>query len=483
MSSIQIEQSLSFKRPLLFVFLYLSDYSHTSEWSPSVILASKTTPGAVRVGTHFAIEMRFGLSDVKLDYYLTAFEEPHYIEFKGKGENFSIVERIRLEGDEQQCHIQYQIEIYYQEPVSHLVKLRAPLVKSRLKRDLLYLQKALDQEPSTWKPSLWSRMSDRLVVPGMMHFSRSGFAHAKNRWTGITEDLSDHIVLITGPTSGIGAAVARQLAKLGAALIFVCRNEKKAIVFADALEAEGYKRPRIEIADVSLVQDVEALTARLLARGDPIHVLINNAGALFNKRTVTAEGLELSFATLLLGPYALTEGLYPLLKKAAADKAKGARVINVSSGGMYTQALALDDLEFEKEDYNGDKAYARAKRGLVDITEVWAERWRGDGIVVQSMHPGWADTPGVSQAMPKFYILTKPWLRTAEQGADTITWLAASKEAGLTSGLFWLDRTPHSTSMIPGTKSAPRHQTLLLQALAAYHVRLRSRAQESAPRR
>ena len=310
---------------------------------------------------------------------------------------------------------------------------------------------------------------DDVVLPGMMHFSSRGFAGAKDRWIGVTEDLGNKNVLITGPTSGIGAATARQLAKLGAQLIFVCRNEKKAQHFAELLEAEGYKRPRIEIADMSVVQGVEALAVRLLAKDQPIHVLINNAGALFNRRGVSAEGLELSFATLLLGPYVLTERLFPLLQKAGH-----ARVINVSSGGMYTQALALDDMEFEKEDYNGDKAYARAKRGLVDLTEVWAERWKVDGITVHAMHPGWADTPGVSQAMPKFYIWTKPWLRTAEQGADTVTWLAASKEAAETSGLFWLDRTPHSTSMIPGTRSAPRHQTLLAQKLDEYHQRLKS---------
>lgn len=257
------------------------------------------------------------------------------------------------------------------------------------------------------------------------------------------------------------------MAKLNAQLIFVCRNEKKAQLFADVLVEEGYRRPIIEIADISSVQETEALAARLLARDLPIHVLINNAGALFNHRGLSSEGLELSFATLLLGPFVLTEKLYPLLKKAGQS-----RVINVSSGGMYTQALALDDMEFEKEDYNGDKAYARAKRGLVDMTEVWAERWKDEGIVVHAMHPGWADTPGVSNAMPKFYDWTKAWLRSPEQGADTVTWLAASKEAAETSGLFWLDRTPHSTSMIPGTRSTPRHQNLLAQKLEDYHRRL-----------
>ncbi len=467
MSSILYEQSLRFKRSLAFVFSYLADLSHGSDWAPSVTSASKTTPGPVRIGTHFDIQMRFAFSQLTLDYHVTALDEPHYIELKGKGETFSIVERIRLEGDEDHCHIQYQIEVYYQDPLAKLVRFLSPFVKASLKKDLQYLQKALDQQPTYWRPSLWTRMRDSLVVPAMMHFSNKGYIASKERWIGVTEDLRDKNILITGPTSGIGAATARQLAKLGAQLIFVCRNEKKAQHFSEVLVAEGCRKPIIEIADISLVQEAEALVERLLTRGLPIHVLINNAGALFNQRSVSPEGLELSFATLLLGPFVLTEKLHPLLKKAGKS-----RVINVSSGGMYTQALALDDMEFEKEDYNGDKAFARAKRGLVDMTAVWAERWRDDGITVHAMHPGWADTPGTSQAMPRFYDWAKAWLRTPEQGADTVTWLAASREATETSGLFWLDRTPHSTSMIPGTRSALRHQNLLAQKLGEYHQRL-----------
>jgi dehydrogenase/reductase SDR family protein 12 len=474
MSSILYEQSLSFKRPLGFVFNYLADHSHMSGWAPSVTAASKTTPGPVRVGTHFDIQMQMGRSDLSVDYHVTALEYPQYIELKGKGENFSIVERLRLEGEGDHCHLLYQIEIYYQEPLSKLVKLFSPLVKSSLKKDLVYLQKALDQEPSSWRPTLWSKMGDRLLLPGMLHFSKKGFVSSKNRWIGVTEDLTGQNILITGPTSGIGAAVARQLAKLNANLIFVCRNLKKATTFAEALVEEGYLRPTIEICDISSVAEVEALAKRLLLKGEPIHALINNAGALFNQRGVSAEGLELSFATLLLGPFVLTERLHPLLKKAGE-----ARVINVSSGGMYMQAIALDDMEFEKEDYNGDKAYARAKRGLVDMSELWAERWKGDGIIVHAMHPGWADTAGVSSAMPKFYDWTKTWLRSPEQGADTVTWLCASREAAETSGLFWLDRTPHSTSMIPGTRSAPRHQALLREKLEEYHQKLSASAGQS----
>lgn len=463
MSGIQHELILTISRPLGFVFPYLADFSHLSAWAPSVIHSIKTTPGPIRVGTHFDILMQVGRSHYRLDYLVTQLTEPHFIEIKGKGENFGVVERIRLEGEGDHTHIQYQIEIYYQEIADRLAKAMAPLLNLSRKRDLNYLQKALEKQASEWQPSLWTRLSDRLVIPGMLGFSRSGYTRNKLRFVGVTEDLSGKNILVTGPTSGIGAATAKQLAKLGAQLIFVSRNERKAELIADIYEAEGLKRPRVEIADLSLVSDIEALAQRLLERGEKIDVLVNNAGALFNERQVSSEGIELTFATLLLGPYILTEKLIPLLKKAGE-----ARIINVSSGGMYTQALALDDLESSK-DYQGDIAYARAKRGLVDLSEVWADRLRDAGIIVHAMHPGWTDTPGVSHSMPKFYEWTKSWLRTPDQAADTIVWLAAAPEVRETTGLFWLDRTPHETGVIPGTKSNPRHQRKLVELLNEYH--------------
>jgi hypothetical protein len=92
------------------------------------------------------------------------------------------------------------------------------------------------------------------------------------------------------------------------------------------------------------------------------------------------------------------------------------------------------------------------------------------------MHPGWADTPAVSHSLPKFYEKTRPWLRTPEQGADTIVWLAATPEAAQTTGLFWLDRTPHSTAIFPGTRSSPETQAALRKKLDEYAQRSREAA-------
>ncbi len=468
MSSITFEQTIEIQRPLAFVYGYLSDFSNTTDWDPSVIQSSKTTPGPLQVGTHFDIQIKFAWTQLSLNYHITEMHKDRYLELKGIADNYSLVDRIRFEGDEQRCTVHYQIEVYYKDPMARFVPLLTPLVHANAEAALSALKRTLEGAPSEWKPSAWSKIADRLVLPGMFRFTRRGFIASKSRWTGITSDLSHQTIVITGATSGIGAAAARSLGRLGAKLILVARNEKKAQQFSEFLLSEGCPKPRIELADLSVIADVRALVNRLLARGEAIHVLINNAGALFNQRVVTAEGIEQSFATLLLSPYILTEGLEPLLKKAVH-----ARVINVASGGMYTQAVNLHDLESDQEDYNGSKAYARAKRGLVDLSELWAKAWQAEGITVHAMHPGWADTPAVSHSLPKFYEKTKPWLRTPEQGADTIVWLAAAPEAAETTGLFWLDRTPHSTAIFPKTRSSLATQLELRKQLEGYRDRLK----------
>ncbi len=162
----------------------------------------------------------------------------------------------------------------------------------------------------------------------------------------------------------------------------------------------------------------------------------------------------------MLGPFALTEGLRPLLERTG-----GARVITVSSGGMYSQKLAVDDLESE-HDYRGSVAYARAKRAQVVLTELWAQRDPSRRVTYPSMHPGWAATPGVHDALPRFERLLGPRLRTPEEGADTIVWLAVADEAAHTTGRFWLDRRPRGTHRLPSTRESREDRERLWDAVA-----------------
>ncbi len=251
----------------------------------------------------------------------------------------------------------------------------------------------------------------------------------------IETDLSGRVAVVTGATSGLGRVTASELARLGATVIVVGRNPDKAARVVREITSETSREVRAEIADLSSMREIRDLVARI---EPPVHLLVNNAGVLLGERTETVEGFETTFATNLLGHFLLTNLMIEKLEPPA-------RIINVSSGGMYTQRIRLDDLQMSRGGYDGAIAYARTKRGQVILTELWAERLRERGIVAHSMHPGWADTPGVSSSLPQFYKLTKPLLRTPEQGADTIVWLCASEEAGRKTGLFWHDRRPRPT--------------------------------------
>jgi NAD(P)-dependent dehydrogenase (short-subunit alcohol dehydrogenase family) len=129
-----------------------------------------------------------------------------------------------------------------------------------------------------------------------------------------------------------------------------------------------------------------------------------------------------------------------------------ARIINVSSGGMYTQRVNLDDLQSEHGRYDGAAVYAVTKRAEVILTEVAAKHLAGTGVVVSAMHPGWVDTPGLASSLPRFHAATRVLLRTPEQGADTIVWLGAADAGAESSGDFWHDRAKRPTHRLPKTR-------------------------------
>jgi NAD(P)-dependent dehydrogenase (short-subunit alcohol dehydrogenase family) len=124
-------------------------------------------------------------------------------------------------------------------------------------------------------------------------------------------------------------------------------------------------------------------------------------------------------------------------------------------------------------DYNGSVAYARAKRALTVLTELWADAWTGHNIAINSMHPGWADTPGVQTSLPGFRRVTKRVLRSPAEGADTITWLARASEADQVSGKLFLDREPRTTHLRARTKEKPGERGRLLDWLSETYSTLK----------
>ncbi len=299
-------------------------------------------------------------------------------------------------------------------------------------------------------------MFDELLDKSVLGYTALGYRLRPH--PPIETKLNGRVAVVTGATSGLGKATATALARLGAAVTIVGRNESKTQRVRDEIvRTTGNDAVRMEIADLSIMSDVRALAARLEG---PIHLLVNNAGVLLPERTETREGIETSFATNLLGHFLLTNLLAETLVESAPS-----RIVNVSSGGMYTQGIRVDDLEMKRGRYDGTIAYARAKRGQVILTELWADALRDRGVVVHAMHPGWADTPGVESSLPRFHRLTRPLLRTSEQGADTVVWLCASPEAAESTGLFWHDRKPRPTHRMKRTRERPGDRAALWKAL------------------
>ena len=296
-------------------------------------------------------------------------------------------------------------------------------------------------------------------------FSRIGpFVRSRVGHWAEPPSLAGRVCLVTGASSGLGLAAGAGLAHLGAALRLLVRDAGRGEEARRWIVGEtGNDDVRCELVDMSLRSSVHACAERLMAGGEPLHVLVHNAGVLPLERLETAEGFELTFATNVLGPHLLTRLLRERLVASAP-----ARVIFVSSGGMYLQRLAVDDLQSRRGEFDGPTAYSRSKRAEVVLAERWAEELAGTRVVVHAMHPGWADTPGIKGALPGFERIMRPLLRSPEQGADTIVWLAAAGEPGDSTGRFWCDRHVRSTHRLSRTRETPEERERLWYALEAF---------------
>ena len=223
-------------------------------------------------------------------------------------------------------------------------------------------------------------MLDTILDKSVVGYTALGY-----RWRPhpiIDTDLTGRVAVVTGATSGLGRQTASELARLGASVILVGRNPEKTDAVVESIRREtGNSKLLPEIADLSEMEQVRALAGRIEA---PVHILVNNAGVLLPERTETREGFETSFATNLLGHFLLTNLLIDKLEAPA-------RIVNVSSGGMYTQRIRVDDLQMERGRYDGAVAYARAKRGQVILTELWADALR------DARGRGSLDAPGLGR--------------------------------------------------------------------------------------
>ncbi|MEM9513287.1 MAG: SDR family NAD(P)-dependent oxidoreductase [Actinomycetota bacterium] len=295
-------------------------------------------------------------------------------------------------------------------------------------------------------------IADSLIeAPVVTSFTRFGF-EARRRldgWAPLDRyDLAGRVIVITGGTSGLGYAAAEQLAQCGATIVIVGRRaERNARAVAQLVATTRNDTITSVAADMGELDQVRNLAEEVLAAHDRLDVLVHNAGALDAARRTTADGVEATVASHVIGPFLLTHLLLGRLTDSAPS-----RVITMSSGGMYASGLHVDDIELAADRYNGTEQYARAKRAQVTLNELWAQRYGDRGITFHALHPGWADTPGVDAGLPTFAKVMGPLLRTPEQGADTLVWLAADDAPLDSNGQFWLDRRTRSIHKLPTTR-------------------------------
>ena len=244
--------------------------------------------------------------------------------------------------------------------------------------------------------------------------------------------MSNRIVLITGPTSGIGKATALELAKKGFDLILVARNEQKVRQLQELI-GDGVRTDFIP-CDLSSIASVKEAVAIVKSRYDKIDVLINNAGIMVEKKELSVDGIELTFATNHIGPFVLTTGLIDLLK--AGERA---RVVNVSSEA---HIFALFDIEklINPSWYQDLIVYGRSKLANILFSNELADRLRPFNITSNALHPGTVASNFADHGnglTGNFMRLFRPFFKTTEQGAKTSIFLASSPEVEGVTGQFF----------------------------------------------
>jgi NAD(P)-dependent dehydrogenase (short-subunit alcohol dehydrogenase family) len=246
------------------------------------------------------------------------------------------------------------------------------------------------------------------------------------------------VVLITGGTSGIGKAAATALAAMGAEVVVTGRNrERGEAALGGIRRASDSEKVSLMLADLAVQAEVRRLANTFRVRHERLDVLVNNAGLIQSKRTETPDGIELTLAVNHLAPFLLTNLLLDLLEKSAPS-----RIVTVSSEARRGAEIDFDDLQSERR-YRAFPVYGMTKKANILFTYELAERLEGTGVVANCVHPGGVNTNfGNDNRSPGLLLFRafKPFMRTPEQGADTVIYLASSPEAAEMNGKYLTDR-------------------------------------------
>jgi retinol dehydrogenase-14 len=283
-------------------------------------------------------------------------------------------------------------------------------------------------------------------------------------------EMTGKVCIVTGSNSGIGKETAIGLAQMGAHVVMVVRNmERGGKARAEIINKSGNNSIDLMDCDLSLMNSIRKFAEEFRGKYDRLDVLINNAGAVFNSREVTIEGLERTLAVDYFGPFLLTHELLPLLKSSAPS-----RIINLSSGLQKNGQVNLDDLKGEKE-FNGMKAYANAKLMVTMFTYELARLLEGTGVTANVVLPGFVATNlgrnSGSLVSSIMFKLVRPMQVSAKKGAETSLYAASSEDVSNVTGKCFAKKHEKITPQISQDRQLQKQlweKTLEILGLTSY---------------
>ncbi|MBK24639.1 MAG: hypothetical protein CME70_11645 [Halobacteriovorax sp.] len=294
---------------------------------------------------------------------------------------------------------------------------------------------------------MWNKILDASIY---YSFDKSGYLRHEKFFDEEYQFRDGAKAIITGGTSGIGQAASLELAKQGVHVFITGRNQEKG-------EAAAQEHEKLSFLSWDMANWDELKT--VVDKLEPLDYVVLNAGGMPEKFTKNKNGVELQFASQLFGHYFLVEKL-----KEEGKLKENARIVWVTSGGMYLAKLDLETI-FENPKYDKVATYANVKRAQVTLLPYFKNMFPNQKVM--AMHPGWAETPGVSSAIPEFDKKMKGRLRTPLQGADTILWLLGTHK-DIDSGGLYFDRKKVKTHFFWFTKASEKLQMKLIERLKQF---------------
>ncbi|MDA0712623.1 MAG: SDR family NAD(P)-dependent oxidoreductase [bacterium] len=429
-----IKKEVTICKGISEVFNYVLNFSHLFEWDDHVIEGQRIDLGPIKVGSKFSFLYSIAGSLQKIEYTIESIETNNFLRFRCDAPAFRAIDEISFKSKGMETLVTYQADINVRNKIKDYIF--SPFMDRIGNRVVARLKAALETPEI-----ITSQGRDLSLLNLPYRFSSKGWNYRRKNFSATK--ICPKTVLITGSTSGLGKSAAVSLAGMGCNLILMGRNSNKLEQLKNDLKERGFDRNLYAYTcDMEDISRLKTVCEQVIKDGHKIDVLINNAGALFPEAKLL-DGTERTTVVDLIAPWVIT------CKLLAIIQPKGC-IINVSSGGIYSAKLTTANLKKATEPFSGSKAYAAAKRAMNIFSAGLNSELKDMDIRVHCMHPGWADTPGVVNSLPTFHKLSKHFLRTPFQGADTLVWLAMhNPESG---GKFWLDRQIQPSHIFNSTK-------------------------------